>query len=83
ALDLWETEYVMIVPDAAAIAAWYKGSGLRPYLQALPDDSSRAAFEQQYLAALRLAYPPQPNGQVLFPFRRRFVIALADNRSSA
>lgn len=76
-LDLWECEYVMILPNAEAILAWYQGSGLRPFLAALPDDASRARFQQQYLAALRLAYPPQPNGQILFPFRRRFVIALA------
>jgi trans-aconitate 2-methyltransferase len=74
-LDLWETEYVMIVPGVEAIAAWYKGSGLRPFLQALPDAASRARFEHEYLDRLPHGYPRQPNGRVLFPFRRRFVLA--------
>lgn len=74
-LDLWDTEYVQIVPGPEAILDWYRGSGLRVYLQALPDDASRARFEQAFLTALRSAYPPRPNGQVFFPFLRRFVIA--------
>ncbi len=75
ALDLWDTDYVQIVSGPEAILDWYRGSGLRVYLQALPDDASRTRFEQAYLAALRAAYPPRANGSVLFPFLRRFVIA--------
>lgn len=77
ALDLWDTEYVQIVPGPEAILDWYRGSGLRVYLQALPDDAARDRFEHAYLSALRAAYAPRPNGAVLFPFLRRFVIARA------
>lgn len=73
-IDLWTTEYIQIMPSAEAIVDWYRGTGLRPFLDALDSDAQRAEFAADYLAAIRPAYPPQPNGQVLFPFRRLFVI---------
>ncbi|MCC7086451.1 MAG: trans-aconitate 2-methyltransferase [Pirellulales bacterium] len=74
-IDLWTTEYIQIMPSAEAIVDWYRGSGLRPYLEALGGDAERQRFASEYLSAIRGAYPPQPNGQVLFPFQRLFVIA--------
>ena len=43
-LDLWETEYIHLMPDVEAIGQWYKGSGLRPFLDVLPDDDCRDAI---------------------------------------
>ncbi|QDT42780.1 Trans-aconitate 2-methyltransferase [Gimesia alba] len=78
-IDLWETEYIHIMESAEAILEWFRGTGLRPYLEALPDDNRRARFESELLARYRDAYPTQANGKVLFPFRRLFVVAyLAD-----
>jgi len=74
-LDIWETEYLHVLPDAAAIVEWYKGSGLRPFLDALPDEADRHRFLAGYLEAVTAAYPAQGDGRVLFPFRRLFVIA--------
>lgn len=74
-LDIWETEYLQIMPDAAAILEWYKGTGLRPYLTALPQAADREQFCAEYLAAIRAAYPPRADGRVLFPFRRLFLVA--------
>ena len=31
-VDLWETEYIHIMPGAEAILEWYRGTGLRPVL---------------------------------------------------
>jgi trans-aconitate 2-methyltransferase len=74
-LDLWSTEYVHVMDNAEAIVEWYKGSGLRPYLDALPDDTQRARFTSEYLDGIRDSYPPRPDGRVLFPFRRVFLVA--------
>ena len=74
-LDLWETEYHHVMPDAAAIVEWYKGTGLRPFLDALSSDAEREGFAAAYLDRIRAAYPAQADGRVLFPFRRLFVIA--------
>jgi trans-aconitate 2-methyltransferase len=74
-LDIWETEYLQVMPDAAAIVAWYKGTGLRPFLDKLPGEATRQRFLGDYLEAITAAYPARPDGRVLFPFRRMFVIA--------
>src|SRR5262249_39175153 len=43
-LDVWETEYLHVLPNPEAIVEWYKGSGLRPFLEALKTDSDRVRF---------------------------------------
>jgi trans-aconitate 2-methyltransferase len=74
-LDLWQTEYIHILPSAEAIVEWYKGSGLRPFLDALPNDELRQGFLADYLDLIRPAFPQRASGQVLFPFRRLFIVA--------
>jgi len=74
-IDAWDTEYLQILPDAAAIVEWYRGSGLRPFLDALPTDVVRERFVAQYMEGIRELYPLRPDGRILFPFLRRFVIA--------
>jgi trans-aconitate 2-methyltransferase len=48
---------------------------MRPFLDALPSEAERARFTAEYLAAIRQAYPARPDGHVLFPFRRLFLVA--------
>jgi trans-aconitate 2-methyltransferase len=74
-IDVWETEYVQVMPGAEAIVEWYKGTGLRPFLQALSSEGDRDRFLAAYLEALRAVYPLRVDGRVLFPFRRLFLIA--------
>jgi trans-aconitate 2-methyltransferase len=57
------------------IVEWYKGTGMRPFLDALPTDTERKRFTDEYLAAIREAYPARDDGRVLFPFRRLFIVA--------
>ena len=52
---------------------WVRGTGLRPVLEALTDETQREAFLADYDARLRAAYPRTPIG-VIFPFRRIFVV---------
>jgi trans-aconitate 2-methyltransferase len=75
AVALWETEYVHVLPDADAVVSWMRGTGLRPYLARLPDTAAQAAFVQEYTRRIARAYPPRPDGRVLFPFRRLFFVA--------
>lgn len=80
-LDVWETEYGHILPNAEAIVAWVRGTGLRPYLDAFETDDQRGRFEERLLQAVRAAYPPRIDGQVLFPFRRAFIVAQREGAS--
>ena len=74
-VDVWETEYQQVLPNPEAIVEWYKGTGLRPFLEALHTNLERDEFLAEYLKRIRIAYPPHPDGKVLFPFRRLFVVA--------
>ena len=74
-LELWETEYVHVVDGTQAVVEWYRATGLRPFLSALPTDADRAEFVAEYHEALQPHYRPQKDGRVLFPFRRLFVVA--------
>jgi trans-aconitate 2-methyltransferase len=74
-LDMWETTYLHVMPNVEAIVEWYKGSALRPYLQALDSPAEGERFLAEYLDRIRPHYMPRPDGRVLFPFRRIFAIA--------
>jgi trans-aconitate 2-methyltransferase len=74
-VDLWETIYHHILPGSQAVLDWFRGTGLRPYLEALSSDEERQRFEKLLLERYNAAYPRRPSGQVLFPFRRLFFVA--------
>lgn len=76
-IDLWETTYHQVMSSPAAIIDWISGTGLRPYLQALAGEAERARFLAMLHERVALAYPTRPDGRVLFPFRRLFLIAYA------
>lgn len=72
-VDAWETTYVHVLSGADPVLQWVRGTALRPIMAALPDERF-AAFEQEYAAQLRVAYPVGEYG-TLFPFRRIFAVA--------
>jgi trans-aconitate 2-methyltransferase len=76
-IDLWATEYIHVMDSAEGIVEWYKGTGMRPFLDALTSEEERERFLALYLDAISEAYPPRTGGQVLFPFRRVFMVAYA------
>lgn len=74
-LDVWRTTYYHVLAGGAdAVVEWFKGSGLRPFLDPL-DAAERQAYLDRYRAAVALAYPALPDGTVLLPFPRLFIVA--------
>jgi trans-aconitate 2-methyltransferase len=74
-VDVWRTTYHHPLPGgAAAVVDWFKGSALQVYLDPL-DEDVRAVFLERYEAAIAQAYPALPDGTVLLPFPRLFVVA--------
>jgi len=73
-VDLWQTRYEHVLTDAPAIVEWLKGTGLRPYLDALAPDE-RAPYLAAYTEAIDRAYPPRAGGKRLFSFPRLFFVA--------
>jgi trans-aconitate 2-methyltransferase len=74
-VDSWEITYMHVMENADEIVEWYKGTGLRPYLDAANSETERERFLQEYREGIQKLYPPRQDGRVLFPFRRIFVIA--------
>lgn len=74
-VDVWRTTYHHpLAGGAAAVVEWFKGSGLRPFLEPLTE-GERQAYLERYLAAVAKAYPAQSDGTVLLPFPRLFIVA--------
>jgi trans-aconitate 2-methyltransferase len=73
-VDVWRTTYHHPLAGIDAVVEWFKGSGLRPFLSPL-DEEERSEYLQGYRVALAGAYPIQPDGTVLLPFPRLFIVA--------
>ncbi|MGF6772398.1 trans-aconitate 2-methyltransferase [Paraburkholderia sp. GAS199] len=74
-VDVWRTVYHHPLaggPDA--VVEWFKGSALRPFLARL-DSGEQADFLARYRDAVARAYPTLPDGSVLLPFPRLFIVA--------
>lgn len=73
-VDIWRTTYYHALDGADAIVEWFKGSGLRPFLDPL-DEGERKDFLDRYRRGIESAYPAFPDGTALLPFPRLFIIA--------
>jgi len=73
--EMWETIYIHIMDSAQAIVEWFEGTGIRPFMECLPNPDDRNEFKMELLKRYERVYNQQQNGKVLFPFRRFFFIA--------
>lgn len=76
-VDLWETIYHQPLTGADPVLEWVRGTTLLPIYEALGGRGSEPAraFEATYAERLRAAYPAEPSGITIFPFRRLFLVA--------
>jgi trans-aconitate 2-methyltransferase len=75
-VDVWRTAYQHPMASPAAIVEWLRSTGLRPYLDALPDDAKRNAYLAEYERLMDAAYPPRADGKRLLTFPRLFLVAV-------
>jgi trans-aconitate 2-methyltransferase len=74
-MDLWETTYYHVLVGPEAVLEWFRGTGLRPFLEVLSSAEERRVFEEILLERYRVSYPVRDNGNILFPFKRLFFVA--------
>lgn len=75
-VDQWRTTYYHFLRGgASAVVEWFKGSGLRPFLEPLNALES-SVFLERYTAAVAKVYPTLADGSVLLPFPRVFLTAI-------
>lgn len=72
---IWETVYYHTVGSVAQVIEWYKGSGLRPYLDAL-SEPEQEQLQQELLYEMEKTYPVQKDGTVILKMPRLFFTAV-------
>jgi|SRR5689334_5886840 trans-aconitate 2-methyltransferase len=75
AINIWETEYLQIMEGPRAVLEWMRSTAMRPWLVRLPNDAQRHQFEEMCYQEIEKAYPANDQGQVIFPYKRMFLIA--------
>ena len=71
---LWETYYYHVMKSHQEIINWYRSTGMKPFLDKLPNETLKKEFEDDVLNKIKKEYKVQGNGNVLFPFRRIFLL---------
>ena len=74
-VNIWHTIYYHVLESHEAIIEWVTGTGLRPYIEPLPENA-RAEFIKRYLERLKQGYPVSNDGKVLLRFPRLFMVAV-------
>lgn len=70
-VTMWDTTYYHIVPSHSSVIDWYKGSGLRPYLDAL-SQTEETEFLYELLEMIKKNYPVQSDNSVILKMPRLF-----------
>ena len=73
-VTMWETSYYHILNSHADIIEWYKGSGLKPYLDMLTP-TEQTEFLGELLESIKEKFPYQADNSVILKMPRLFFTA--------
>jgi trans-aconitate 2-methyltransferase len=72
-LEIWQTTYMHVAEGYEGIAAFYRATGLKPYLDRL-SDAEQSEYLAMYMKRLGEFYPAAKDGKVLFGLPRLFIV---------
>lgn len=72
--DIWTTTYQHVLTGTDPVLSWVSGSVLRPVLDRL-EPGPRERFLAECADGYTAAYPVEPDGTTVLPFRRLFIVA--------
>lgn len=76
-VDVWHAVYNHVLPSGpAGIVEWMKGTGLQPWINALPDEATKQAFLAAYEQRVGELYDRRADGSVMLRYPRLFVVAM-------
>jgi trans-aconitate 2-methyltransferase len=73
-VDVWHTIYQHPMASPAAIVEWVSSTGLKPFVERLPENL-RPAYLAEYERRIARDYPPRADGKLLLAFPRLFLVA--------
>lgn len=72
--SMWVTTYCHRMKSHNSIIEWYKGTGLKPYLEVLSEEDG-VLFINEVANEVKKQYRTQKNGEIIFRFPRLFFVA--------
>lgn len=75
-IQLWETRYYHLMDSYEDILDLYRSTGLRPYLDCLPEEKMQKEFENDLMLEIMKYYSGTKDGKILFTFDRVFFTAV-------
>lgn len=73
-ITMWETTYYHFLPNHESVTEWYKGSGLRAYLNVL-ETYEREKLINELNEMIKRDYPIQNDGKIILKMPRLFFTA--------
>lgn len=71
--EMWQTSYYHIMDNYEGIIEWYKGSGLKPYLDALSENKQKELITE-LIAGLKKEYKEQTDKKIILKMPRLFFV---------
>ncbi|KAK9330425.1 S-adenosyl-L-methionine-dependent methyltransferase [Lipomyces starkeyi] len=72
-VNIWHTYYYHILENHRAIIDWVSSTGLRPFVESLPEDQKKG-FLEDYLKRIEKSYMPLVDGRVMLTYPRLFAV---------
>ena len=74
-VTMWETTYYHVVQSHKDVLEWYKGSGLRPYLDVL-NDAEKEIFISELTGKIESLFTVREDNRILLKMPRLFFTAV-------